>query len=155
MDHAGRALEAIHIPVARRRGFPREAVERSDSRSDPITFKEAVEATSTLFALHSFPDGRLAAAHVDMVLMGETPSAQAAGKLYVSLLSGDGTVACVDGEVPVHGEVIPRVAFRADTLFVLDRWIEGDRVESWIKAYRVVDDEGDWTKVRREMVADS
>jgi len=154
LDRSGRTLDSIHIPVGRRRGFPSETVSRFNSRNDPLTYEEMVEATSTLFAVHGLPDGRLATAHVDMVLLGgDMYNAQAGGKLYVSLLSRDDSAACVDGEVPVRGETIPRVAFRADTLFVLDQWIEGDRVESWVKAFRIIDDECDWTSVRRDGAA--
>lgn len=154
LDRSGRTLDSIHIPVGRRRGFPSEAVARFNSRDDPLTYKEMVEATSTLYAVHGLPDGRLATAHVDMVLLGgDMYNAHAGGKLYVSLLSRDGGAACVDGEVPVQGETIPRVAFRADTLFVLDQWVEDDRVESWVKAFRIIDDECDWTSVRRDGAA--
>jgi hypothetical protein len=67
--------------------------------------------------------------------------------VYLSVLSADLRTACLDGPVPVAGQLQPREAIAGDTLFVLDRRLHpAGTMESWIVLY-VIDTSGcDWVE---------
>lgn len=146
LDHAGQVIEALRIPFARRRGVPEGVVDKFESPS--LTAKKAFGATSALVSLHHLPDARLALAHIDQLLEGDDPRmAQVSAKLFITLIATDRRSACVDGVVPVRGDLTPQVAFRADTLFVLDHRIIEDRLDSWIVRFQIVENTCDWAPV--------
>ena len=74
-----------------------------------------------LIALHRGPQG-VVAVHFDYTLQGSLPTARA----FVSLLAPDLRRGCIDAPLEVSQDARPLVAFRGDTLFVLEQEIVAD-----------------------------
>lgn len=133
----GAVLGTVGVPVRRRRGIPPDFA----SRLKALQFPEMFSLGSMLFDLHRLSDGRTALVHFDQTIDGRLVTA----RVFLSLLSADRRRACVDGEVPVSTDSQPLVAFRGDTLLVLEQRItSGDRPVTILRSFRIDDSHCDW-----------
>lgn len=144
-DLTGEVLDTVHVPVVRRRGVPADIVARLRREQ---SLERRVEMLSLLQNLYRLPDGHVALVHFDSRLSGVPPGGRLSDDGYLSVLSPQLDRACVDTRLPVEPEVRPRTAFRADTLFVFDRRLNGERMQSWIKAYRLSTSGCQWLDTR-------
>jgi len=124
-------LDTIDVPRRLRRGVPPDIVERM--REASLSARAA--SLSTVADIHALRDGGLAIVHQDLTIEGTMPAAHITAELYHTLLDRAGEAVCVDLPVPVADVAWPRPAFLGDTLFVLDRRMRGDTLESWVVIY--------------------
>jgi hypothetical protein len=127
----GSVADTIAVPVARRRGVPDDMVKRF---SKPVSREEAAAMLSGLMALHRLPSGEAAVMYLDLTVDGELIT----GNGYLSVLGADLAAACVDLPLEFSQDGRPTVAFRGDTLFVLEqRLASNTSAVTQIKWYRV------------------
>lgn len=144
----GRVLDTVHVPAGRRRGVPDDVRARLD---DDRTAKarEIFRTASILNQAARAPDGSTLLVHHDSDLEGELPGGLITARVFASVVSPDRRRACVDAEIPVSRDARPIEGARGDTLFVLDRRITaGERLETWIIAYRLDTRRCDWLPTR-------
>jgi hypothetical protein len=132
MDTSGRVLRTIEPPVVRRRGSLPDA----GTRFWEMTFLERFEAQSALFQMHRLKSGEVVLVHYDQRLTDATPQAWR-GKVFVTLLSPDLASACPDAQLEISQDAQPHVAFRGDTLFVVEQRVDGNAGVSAVSAYIV------------------
>jgi hypothetical protein len=142
----GDVVDTLHVPVARRRGVPPNIVAIVDDRDPDV---RPHDASSSLDHLFRRPDGSLVLIHHDAKLEGDLPSGLITARAFVSVVSPDRTRACVDAELPVSRDARPIEGFRGDTLFLLDRRIHGEAMQTWIVSYLVQTRGCDWLPTRR------
>lgn len=134
----GTVTDTIRVPVRRRRPFPDPAdVDRAMRSRQPL---ERFSAIPALFYVRLLPTGEPLLIHYDSSVLDGTLSS----RVYVSLLSPDLRQACVDGELMVSADTEPMMGFRADTLFVLEGRVEGQRARNVVRRYLVSADGCDW-----------
>lgn len=145
IDRDGERIDSVAVPSIRRRGeshdFP-QALERLDR-------EEALEYASILYGLHELSTGEIAVLHYDHDVI-DYRSFILGGRVYLSVLSADLTMACVDGLVYEVEEEIDRVrhAWRADTLFLASQEVHGPEALTRIDAFIVDTNQCDWVPVR-------
>jgi hypothetical protein len=137
----GRAIGRQRIPALRRRGVPPDAVQQLET----MEFPEMFRLLSVLFAVHRLPGGDFAMVHFDQEI---GYSGDITADVYVSVLSADRSMVCVDRYLPVVQHSQPRVAFRGDTLFVLEQRVEGHRSTTSIRGLQVQTANCDWQPVQ-------
>lgn len=138
MTPDGEIRDTLRLPVVRRRGVGDDVPERFDSAE--MDADERREAISWLRQLHILPDGKLAVTHHDR----GSPDVRAT-TVWVGVVDLDGRRACMDRRLPTSPDTYSLEAFRADTLFQLDRRIAGQDMETWVRMFRVDTDACDWT----------
>ncbi len=143
LDTAGRPLERIELPVARRKGVTDRGLALMAAPGTP--FPERFSALSGLFQLHRLSTGQIAAVHMDQVLDGNAIQSVA----WLSLLSADRKHACVDGAVPVHGGGHPFTGFQGDTLLVTEQEADRDPVRTVVHRYLISAEGCEWREVGR------
>lgn len=138
----GSILERYGIPHVRRRGVPPDVVERMSSLRE---WSDLIEVLSSVRALRRLPTGPVAILHYDLTADRQAASAQ----LFVSLLDLSRRRACVDGEVPTLGEMVPVPAFRGDTLFILDQETDPrtTSIRTSIRSFLVDPSDCDWREL--------
>lgn len=137
---AGALVDTVGLPVRARRGVPDDIVQRLPR----LQWPEMIASASALFGVGRLPDGRVAAVHLDQVVIGSSFTADG----FVSVLSADRRTACVDGTLPLSKDTSPRVLFRGDTLFVLQqRLTENERAETSITGFLLNTDRCRWFPV--------
>lgn len=140
----GTVVDTLHVPVARRRGVPHDVRARMDE-DRKASARDLFRTASILNQAVRAPDGRLLLVHHDSDLEGELPGGLITARVFASVVSADRRRACVDAEIPVSRDARPIEGARGDTLFVLDRRItDGERLETWIIAYRLDTAPCDW-----------
>jgi hypothetical protein len=140
----GTPIGTVDIPAVRRRGVPADIVERF--RRTPVTLTNAEIASmgSSLVALHRLPSGEVGAVHLDVTLTEKLLTAEG----FVSILSGDRTRACPDTPIPLARDGRPAVAFRGDTLVVVEqRVVSATRAVTLARRYRVDTSQCAWRPV--------
>ena len=142
----GRTRDTLHLPVVRRRGVPHDIVEMLDR---PRSAVPRHESASSLAGLFRHPDGSFVLVHHDASREGEWPNELITARVFVSAVSADRTRACVDAELPVSQDARPIHGFNGDTLFLLDRRIHGETMQTWIVSYLVDTDGCAWLPTRR------
>lgn len=141
MRSDGSVLDTIAIPAIRRRGVPEDMVQRF---ARPLPDTEIASMASALIALHHRSSGAIDAVYLDVSLEGHLMTA----KGYLSVLSPDRRRACVDIPVPLFDEGRPLVAFRGDTLLVLEqRAVSDTRAAAFVRSYVVDATQCDWVSV--------
>ena len=118
----------LPLPLRRRRGVVKDA----NRVLAGLSFDKLLTAQSSLIAVAGLRDGRIAVVHSDQRLTRPPPVVPDANgrlpvtaDLFVSVIAANRRQACVDGPVSTSGELLPQVAFRGDTLFVLDQTTTG------------------------------
>lgn len=140
----GAVVDTVRVPAARRRGVPPDLRARLDDDRG-ATSRDIFRAASILNQAARAPDGSTLLVHHDSELEGELPGGLITARVFASVLSPDRRRACVDAELPVSHDARPIEGARGDTLFVLDRRItQGERLETWIVAYRLDTADCDW-----------
>jgi hypothetical protein len=127
----GRFVDSVRVPARIRRGVPPD-IERLLARPGQGA-QEWVRLSSSLVGLFRKSEGDLVLLHADYENVRPTASAA----LYVTTLAPDWRSACVDTPLPVSYDAAPILAFRADTVYVLDREVSDTTVETRITAYGV------------------
>lgn len=144
----GRVLDTLHVPAARRRGVPDDVRARLDE-DRKATAREIFRTASILNQAARAPDGSTLLVHHDSDLEGELPGGLITARVFASIVSPDRRRACVDAEIPVSRDARPIEGARGDTLFVLDRRITaGERLETWVIAYRLDTRRCEWLPTR-------
>ena len=134
----GVPVSEVTVPAVRRKGVTREALQKM---ANPMTpFPEMFSAISALFGLHRRSDGSIVTVHFDQILDGNAIESE----VFVSLVSADRSQACVDARVELVGETQPVIAFRGDTLLLLEQLTESQPVVSLIRKFLVEDDDCTW-----------
>ncbi|HEX2191039.1 MAG TPA: hypothetical protein VHG51_19175 [Longimicrobiaceae bacterium] len=134
----GSVFDTVEVPAVRRRGVPRDIVERF---SRPLENEEIASMVSALVAMHRLPSGDIALMHLDVTVDERLITADG----FLSVLSSDLNRACVDLPFRFQKDGRPVVAFRGDTLLVLEQKIVADtRAESFVRSYRVDTSGCDW-----------
>jgi hypothetical protein len=147
-DAAGRVLDTLHVPRTRRRGVPDDVRARLDE-DRKASAREIFRAASILNQAARAPDGSTLLVHHDSDLHGELPGGLITARVFASVVSPDRRRACVDAEISVSQDARPIEGVRGDTIFVLDRRIAaGERLETWVIAYRLDTRRCDWLPTR-------
>ncbi|KPK76318.1 MAG: hypothetical protein AMS25_17645 [Gemmatimonas sp. SM23_52] len=142
LSPGGEVLDTLDIPAVRRLGVPKNVRELLDVKR--IGLKEIFERFSRLWQLHTLPDGRVAFTHHDQHVLKLRPMPVLSATVWVGVLSADLKSACVDAKLPVSLDARSMETFRGDTLFQLDRRIVGERLQTWIRMFRIDTDDCDW-----------
>jgi hypothetical protein len=153
-DTAGGVTDTLVIPIARRRGVSPGALSLLRSRAQAEVEKQIASA-SALQGLWPAPDGRVVIWYEDNSVRGTRPGhpGQFTGRAYLSLLSADGRMVCVDVEVPFPGSHWPRLAFARDTVYALDQVVPDigpPRVYSVVRRYALDDKSCKWLSTKPE-----
>ncbi len=144
----GRVLDTVPVPAARRRGVPADVRARLDD-DRKASARDLFRAASILNQAVRAPDGSTLLVHHDSDLDGELPGGLITARVFASVVSPDRRRACVDAEIPVSQDARPIEGARGDTLFILDRRITaGERLETWVMAYRLDTRRCDWLPTR-------
>jgi len=124
----GEVLDTVAVPVVRRRGMPDDAVRRMER----LSFPEIYGLGSALMKLHRRVDGSIALIHYDQDLPepGHTETT-----VYVSVLAADLSRGCIDGRVDLVSDAVPMVAFRGDTLFVLEQRVTEQGATTFVRLF--------------------
>ncbi len=138
----GEVLDTLDIPAVRRLGVPKNLRELLDVKR--IGLKERLEGFSFLGQLHTLPDGRVAFTHHDQHVLKMEPRPVLSVTVWIGVLSADLKSACVDAKLPVSQDARSMETFRGDTLFQLDRRIVGERLQTWIRMFRIETDDCEW-----------
>lgn len=146
-DATGQALETIAVPVARRRGVPSDIQRRVDEDRE-LEQDALFRLASLLYHVHRRPDGSFLLVHHDSDLEGELPGGVITAQSFISVISPDRRRACVDARLPVSPDARPIYGFRGDTIFLMDRRIPGERLETWIVRYVVDAADCAWVPIR-------
>jgi hypothetical protein len=129
----GRVVERVTIPHQRRRGIP------SDLQAHLLVamrkdYTKVFGVLSALRGMYRLPSGATALVHYDS-RPGKLP---ASSDVFLSVVSADRTRACVDASVPLGPDPHPVIAFKADTLLVLDQQLrDGLDVATFIARFTV------------------
>ena len=138
----GVPVDEVTVPAIRRKGVTREALQTMANPTTP--FPQMFSAISALFGLHRRSDGSIVTVHFDQVLDGNAIESE----VFASLLSADRTRACVDAPLALVGETQPVIAFRGDTLLVLEQLTQAEPVVTVIRKLLVKDDDCAWQPIR-------
>lgn len=138
----GVPIRTVGLPVISRRGVPENAGEIFDHRP---TMKERFAVASGLVGLRLLSSGQFITVHFDEQISGSLIT----GKGFVSLLTHDLSKACVDAPLVFAQDAQPRIAFRGDTLFALDRQIVGAGVSTYVRSYVVDASRCQWLPTTR------
>lgn len=131
-DLDGRILDTVEIPNRLRRGVPKDIGRLFDPTDR--SFPELFSMVSALFGMNRQSNGSFLLVHFDQEIEDRLITA----KVYASLVAPDLERACVDAPVPVSRDAQPRIAFRGDTLVVLDQVItETGEAAATVKKYLV------------------
>jgi len=136
-DGAGGVMDTINPPVARRRGVPANLM---DEYATEKGVEYYTQLASLLMQIGRMGDGRLMLIHHDVRQDGDRFSATA----YLSLVSSDHTLACVDAIVSLSPDATPMTAIRGDQLVTFEQATDGRDAASWVKTYRIDDSTCDW-----------
>src|SRR5207249_1133079 len=130
-------IETLEVPRVRRRGSSGRVA------TDPASWASLVNSSSLTTAIQRASRGRIAVVHQDY---RRTGSILGPSRVFISIISADRKQACVDGLVTQDGEGPQSVAFRQDTLFVLQkRRISGSRtLGTELKTYVIDDTKCNW-----------
>jgi len=142
LSNEGRVLDTLDIPAIRRNGVPKNVRELLDV--ERIGAVERFERFSQLRQLSTLPDGRVVFTHHDQHVLKLRPTPVLSATVWVGILSSDLEYACVDTELPVSQDARSMEVIRGDTLFQLDRRIVGERLQTWVRMFRVEDSACDW-----------
>jgi hypothetical protein len=152
----GALVARVGLPAVRRRGVPAGGPEILDrGRAGPLgSYVEEQEFHSWLSQMARVPGGDYVVTHHDLHTAqdhGASRRTVFSADLYLSVLSADLRTACLDGPVPVAGQLQPREAVAGDTLFVLDRRVRpAGAIESWIVLYGIDTAGCDWLETDYE-----
>lgn len=138
----GVPAETVSVPAVRRKGVTRDALQRMANPATP--FPEMFSAISALVRLHRRSDGSIVTVHYDQTLDGQAIESQ----VFVGLVSADRKRACVDAELELTGDIQPTIAFRGDTLLVLEQLTQELPVTTVIRKFLVEDDGCDWLPIK-------
>lgn len=125
-------LDSLPIPRVARRGIP---VELDLSLGKNRNIYDIDRQLSIPFGLRVLSGGRSAVFHLDASVVKNT---MVVGQVFLTVVSSASSSRCIDVLVPTHDSTtIPRLAFGADTLFVLDQFEHNDSVVVEIKKYHI------------------
>lgn len=151
VHHAGGTVDSLVVPRLERRGVPPdflarvEAGEYRDQQQRGLGLENVV---SSLHRLEPLPGGRLALVHhdVDFSQRGDAPAEVAA---WLTVLHPSLARACTDARIPLDEPGLPSLAFRGDTLFVLEQVVRGERAVPVVRAWLISTDRCAWLPVPR------
>lgn len=119
--------DSISIPRLRRRGVP-EVVDTSMARGRNIY--DMMSQISIPYTMHSLSGSRFVVVHLDYTVRNNVPQ----GSAFLTVVGKRSVARCIDVPLPVlDANTIPKVAFRGDTMFVLDQHVVGERAVIDIK----------------------
>lgn len=143
----GEIVDTIDLPAVRRRGVPENLRYLYDVEG--ATGRERLTINSYLRQLHTLPGGGLAFVHHDQEILSlDGPVPILGARSWLGITTPDFQRACVDAPVPASSDARPMETFRGDTLLVLDRRIVGERLETWIRMFRIDTTGCDWLPTR-------
>lgn len=120
-DSTWNVTDSIPLPRRNRRGVP-EVIDYTMGNGRNIY--DVMSQLSIPYALHRLSESRFAVLHLDYTVRNNVPM----GSAFLTVVGERSVPRCIDIPLPVHdSNTIPRVAFRGDTLFVLDQYISGER----------------------------
>lgn len=132
----GGLIRSVGIPTEHRHGVSdatlRTLVAPTAAQLAGMSFQHILESVSAPRAVARLSDSTVAVVFVDQMVNGPLITA----RIWVSKFSPQLDRACIDIEVPTQRDSRPAIAFRADTLFVLEQFLTDDgQVESTLNAY--------------------
>jgi hypothetical protein len=143
--------DTIKVAVVGRRGVKQETLERLFTRR-PQTAAEARRlsdetgrAISALLGLWKMPDGSLLVWYQDPHF--ENGGRVLKGVAFLSIVTRDGSRACVDAAVEAPGSGRPRLDVKGDTVLVLDQVVPAGgepRVTTVVRRYLLDTSECEW-----------
>lgn len=117
--------DSITIPKRVRRGIP-DVIDSTVGGGR--TIYDVMRQLSSPYAVHKLSGDRIAVIHFDATV----EKSLVTGPAYLTVVSKSGAPRCVDRQLPTHEGAIPRITFRADTLYVLDQFANGTRATTEI-----------------------
>ncbi|MBL0940403.1 MAG: 6-bladed beta-propeller [Gemmatimonadaceae bacterium] len=131
-DNEWQPRDSLPIPRVARRGIP---VEIDYSLGGGRNIYDVGKQLSIPFGLKILSGGRYAVFHLDASIVNNT---SVIGQVFMTVLSLSGASRCVDVLMPSHDPTaIPRLAFVADTLFVLDHYVVADSAIAEVSKYHI------------------
>lgn len=147
-NRMGRPLDTIVLPVRVRRGAGAKG-RQVYAKGAKFDFPARVGSHSLLLRLWRLPNGSFLLWHEDNTATKRGANFLLSGTAYVSILSTDGSRACVDARVPFPGSDWPRLTMHGDTLYALDQIASGadsTRAQTIVRRYLVGTDRCSWIK---------
>lgn len=130
-DSMWNPIDSIPVPQLQRRGIPAEIDYRVGGGRN---IYDVMDQLSVPFRLHFLSGARMAVMHLDASVIKNN----VVGRVYLTVLQRSGAPLCVDVVVPTHDSTtIPRIAFRSDTLFVLDHFVQADSAIAEVRKYMI------------------
>lgn len=131
-DSNWQPFDSLPIPRAKRRGIPREI---DYSLGNGRNIYDVMAQVSVPFGLHSLSGSGFAVLHLDFRVVNNTT---VVGQAFMTVLASNHSARCVDVTVPTNErDVVPRISFLGDTLFVLDQFERDNAVVVEIKKYHI------------------
>lgn len=145
----GIVVDTLELPTVRRRGVPENLRHLYDV--ERISTSERLTLHSRLRQLHTLPDGGIAFVHNDQeIISDDGPLPVMAAHVWLGVTSPDLERACVDTRVPASLDAMAAAGFRGDSLFVVDRPIVEEELETWLIIYRIETEGCDWLPIGEE-----
>lgn len=136
----GRLFDSLSLPVARRRGVPKNL---ADVFRRNAAAEEYFQASSLLAGIHRNTDRSTTVAYFDQTLTGRAVDAVG----FISVLAADRRTACVDAALPIVEGVVPRITFRGDTLIAIAQRVDGLRARTVLFSLLVDTSACEWVPV--------
>lgn len=131
-DEEWRPRDSLPIPKIARRGIPAEI---DYTLGGGRNIYDINRQLSVPYGLRNLSGGRYAVFHLDASIL---PNNTVIGRVFMTTVSPTGSSRCVDVLVPTRDSTsLPRLAFLADTLFVLDQYVVSDSAIAEINKYHL------------------
>ncbi|HEY0931212.1 MAG TPA: 6-bladed beta-propeller [Gemmatimonas sp.] len=131
-DRDWQPRDSLPIPRTARRGIPREI---DYTVGEGRNIYDVGKQLSQPFGLRILSGGRLAVFHLDASVVNNS---LVVGRVFMTVIPRAKAPRCIDVQVPAHDSTsIPRLSFLADTLFVLDHFVDGDSVVAEVSKYHI------------------
>ena len=133
----GTVMDTVFLDVRNRRGMPNE--DQFIEAMDPArsSQEELIKLASLLRGLARDSDGNVFTVHQDAEFASPE---RIVAEFFVSAISADSGVQCVDTRLPTHGLAMPVMAFREDELYVLEQHLDArrdDGVRAVVRRYLI------------------
>jgi hypothetical protein len=147
LHHDGGRVDSLVVPARRRRGVPPDLLEQLQARRGrPGADVGPENLVSSLMRGARLSDGSFALVHYDVEFDGREAAKVDA---WLTVLDPSFTRACVDAPLPLSERALPSLAFRGDTLFVLEHVIDEVQALPMLRAYAIATAGCAWMAVER------
>jgi hypothetical protein len=133
MRRDGEVLDTLEVPRARRRGVPEDPMEAILAAMRAGPYSRVFGVLSRTMGVHRKANGELLVVHFDSRPEGPPVTSS----VFVSVISPDRSMACVDATVPVGPDAQPAIGFSEDRLLVLVQVLKGMEAVPVLRSFEV------------------